>query len=107
MRLCPQPVSTMNLSVPRCTDDFCLRPAAAEPPWAASSFPSDASQRCQPSSAKSDALSWLFINGTSHSVCNRRYASLGNVHRSPVLEGSSLGLWRRTFLRVTGGSRVE
>eukprot|EP00959_Pyramimonas_sp_CCMP1952_P261329 5463511-Pyramimonas_sp.AAC.1 len=35
MRLCPQPLSTMSLSVPRCTGDFSLRPAAAAPPWAA------------------------------------------------------------------------
>eukprot|EP00959_Pyramimonas_sp_CCMP1952_P199785 4178905-Pyramimonas_sp.AAC.1 len=47
MRLCPQPASTMNRSVPRCTDAFSLRPAAAEPPGTTSSFPSDSSQRCQ------------------------------------------------------------
>eukprot|EP00959_Pyramimonas_sp_CCMP1952_P044774 935258-Pyramimonas_sp.AAC.1 len=45
-RLRPQPVSTMNRSVPRCMGAFSLRPTAAEPPGTASSCPSDSNQIC-------------------------------------------------------------
>eukprot|EP00959_Pyramimonas_sp_CCMP1952_P244566 5112385-Pyramimonas_sp.AAC.2 len=89
MRLRPQPAPTMSPSVPRCTGDFPPRAAAAEPPWAAPSFSSDASQRCRTSRAKSDALTCAPLNGASHAVCIRRYSSLGNFHLSPALEGSS------------------
>eukprot|EP00959_Pyramimonas_sp_CCMP1952_P196908 4116995-Pyramimonas_sp.AAC.1 len=57
MTLHPQPASTMNLSAPKCTGAFSLHRAAAVPRWAARPFSSGASQRCQISSAKSDALS--------------------------------------------------
>eukprot|EP00959_Pyramimonas_sp_CCMP1952_P200597 4195752-Pyramimonas_sp.AAC.1 len=79
MRLCPQPVSTMNPCEPRCAGDSPLRPAAAEPPWAARSCSSDASQRCQTSSAKSDALSCAPLKDASHSDCIRGCSSLGDV----------------------------
>eukprot|EP00959_Pyramimonas_sp_CCMP1952_P142023 2973046-Pyramimonas_sp.AAC.1 len=66
IRLCPQPASTVNLRVPRCTGDFPLRPAAAEPRWVALSCSSGASQRCRTSSAKSDALSCASLDDALH-----------------------------------------
>eukprot|EP00959_Pyramimonas_sp_CCMP1952_P296870 6210648-Pyramimonas_sp.AAC.1 len=56
-RVHPQPASTMNLSMPRCAGNFSLHPAAAAPRWVEGQFSSDASQKCQTSSAKSDGLS--------------------------------------------------